>query len=147
MRKGIDYVGVSIIFFCHDGQGNFIMAKRSAHARDEQGAWDVGGGALEFGATVEETLRAEITEEYGTIVLKYEFLGYRDVFRNDRDETKTHWLAMDFKVLVDPKHVYNAEPHKFDEIGWFRFENLPHPLHSQLALSFEKYKDRLMSNP
>lgn len=143
MRSGIDSIGVSIIFFCHDGQGNFVMAKRSQNARDERGRWDTGGGRLEFGSTVEETLRREVSEEYGTTVITYEFMGYRDVFRKDHEENNTHWLAMDFKVLVDPKLVHLAEPHKFDEIGWFRIDSLPSPLHSQLPLSFEKYKNIL----
>jgi hypothetical protein len=38
MRKGYDYPGVAIVFFCHDGNGNFVMSKRGSQARDEGGA-------------------------------------------------------------------------------------------------------------
>ncbi len=62
--KGADFTGVAIVFFCHHGKGNFIMAKRSQNARDEQGKWDIGGGGLDFGISVEETLKKEIKEEY-----------------------------------------------------------------------------------
>lgn len=142
MHKGFDCIGVTVTYCCHDGQGNMLMAKRSANARDEHGTWDFGGGGVEFGEKVEETLKKEIEEEYGTDVLDYEFLGYRDVHRIQNDQP-THWIALDFKVLVNRDQAKNGEPHKFDEIGWFQPNKLPHPLHSQLPYYFEKYADRL----
>lgn len=141
-KKGIDYTGVTIVYFCHDGKGNFVMAKRSKNARDEHGKWDIGGGGLEFNATVEGTLRKEIKEEYCTDVLEYEFLGFRDVHRELQGKP-THWIALDFKVLIDPAKVKNGEPHKFDEIKFFRFDNMPTSLHSQLPYFLEKYNDKL----
>lgn len=47
-RRGIDHIGVSVSFIIHDGNGNIMLHKRGQQARDEQGRWDVGGGALEF---------------------------------------------------------------------------------------------------
>lgn len=73
------------------------MAKRKDSARDEYGVWGIGGGALEFGDSVDETLRREIREEYGTDVLDSEFLGFRDVHRSHGGKN-THWIALDFKV-------------------------------------------------
>jgi len=138
MQKGVDYIGVSIVFLCHDIRGNILLAKRGQNSRDERGNWDVGGGGLEFDGTVESTLKKEIKEEYCTDVLDYEFLGYRDVHR-ENDGKNTHWIALDFKVLVDGDEVKNGEPHKFDEIGWFRLDNLPSPLHSQFPVFLQKY--------
>ena len=142
MKKGVDFTGVTITFACHDGAGKYLFAKRSMQARDEQGTWDTGGGGLEFNDTVEDTLRKEIKEEYGADVLESEFLGYRDAHREHNGE-KTHWIALDFKVLVDPSKVINGEPHKFDELKWGTIENPPQPLHSQLSIHFHKYKDKL----
>jgi 8-oxo-dGTP diphosphatase len=142
MIKGIDYIGVSASFFCHDGQGNFVMAKRSQNARDERGNWDCGGGGVEFGHTVEETLHKEIKEEYGADILSYEFLGYREAKRM-HEGTPTHWVSLDFKVLVDPSQVKNNEPRKFDDLAWFTLSNLPTPLHSQFPAFLEKYKGKL----
>src|SRR3989344_3566011 len=130
MLKGIDYTGISVVFFCHDGQGRFLMQKRGTAARDEHGVWDIGAGGLELHSTPEETLRQEIKEEYGTDVLDSELLGFRDVHR-EHDGQKTHWLALDFKVLVDPSKVVNGEPHKFDAIDWFSLDQLPKNMHSQ----------------
>lgn len=139
MKKGIDFPGISIIFACHDGAGNYLFAKRSKNCRDEHGTWDPGGGGLEFGDSVEDTLRKEITEEYGTRILRKEFLGYRDVHRI-YDGQKTHWITLDFRVWVDRRAVRNAEPHKHEEIGWFRLDQLPAPLHSQFPYFIEKYR-------
>jgi len=36
--------------------------------------------------------------------------------------------------------VANGEPHKFDEIGWFKLDNPPSPLHSQLPSALKKYQ-------
>lgn len=144
MQKGADYTGVSVVYFCHDGKKNFIMAKRGQNCRDEQGKWDIGGGGVEFGVPIEENLRNEIREEYGTDVLNFEFLGFRDVHR-EQNGKKTHWVALDFKVLVDKEKAKNGEPHKFDAVEWFTLDTLPSPLHSQLPAFLKKYDSQLRS--
>lgn len=143
-QKGIAFPGVCVIFFCHDGQGKFVMARRSGQARDEQERWDIGGGGLELHATVEDTVKQEIMEEYGTTVQAIEFLGYRDVHRSPGG-VSTHWIALDFKVLVDPRAVSIQEPHKFTDLRWFTIEDLPpfESLHSQLPVFLDQYRDRL----
>lgn len=142
LLKGRHYTGISVVFFCHDGKGNFIMAKRSDQARDERGSWDIGAGGIEFNENVIDTLKNEIKEEYCTDVLDFEFLGYRDIHREFESEP-THWISLDFKVLIDPKKVANGEPHKFSEIGLFRLGKLPKPLHSQVPIFFKLYKDKI----
>lgn len=142
MKKGEDYVGVTIVYLCHDGKGNILLAKRSKNCRDEHGAWDYGGGGLEFGDTVIDTLKKEIKEEYCADVIEHEFLGYRDVHR-EHNGKKTHWIALDFRVLVDRDNVKIGEPHKFDEIGWFKLDSLPSPMHSQAPTFFKQYKGKI----
>ncbi len=144
LKKGFDVPGVCVVYFCHDGQGNFVMAKRNANARDEHGRWDIGGGGLEVHDSVEETIRREILEEYCTEVLCFEFLGYRDVHREHKDK-KTHWIALDFLVHVDRATVAIGEPHKFDDIGWFRLDSLPENIHSQLPNFLHLYRQKLNS--
>lgn len=143
MQKGTDFTGITIVYFCHDGKGNFIMAQRNRNTRDEHGKWDIGGGALEFGETVQGTLKKEIKEEYGTNVLSFEFLGFRDVHRT-REGRPTHWVALDFKVLIDPKKVKNGEPNKFDKVKFVTFKTVPSPIHSQLPTFLKRYKDILI---
>jgi 8-oxo-dGTP diphosphatase len=142
LLKGIDFIGVCVVYFCHDGKGRILMQKRGMKARDEHGNWDIGAGGVELGDSVEDTLRKEIQEEYGADILQFSFLGYRDVQRKHNGQP-THWITLDFKVLVNPSQVKNGEPHKFDEMGWFTLDALPSPVHSQLPLFLEKYKEQI----
>jgi ADP-ribose pyrophosphatase YjhB (NUDIX family) len=142
MKKGEDFVGVSISFMCHDGKGNYHLAKRSEKCRDEHHRWDMGGGGLELHDTVENTLKKEILEELCVEPISWEFLGYSDVHREHAGK-KTHWVSLIFKVLVDRNEVRNGEPEKFEETGWFPLNNLPSPLFSQLPARLEEFKDRL----
>lgn len=71
MEKGKDYVGITIVYFCHDGEDNFLMQKRGKNCRDEIGNWDIGAWGLEFGDTVEKRMVREIREEYSTEVLNF----------------------------------------------------------------------------
>lgn len=121
---------VSCVFVCHDGAGRVLLARRSAGARDEPGAWDCGAGAIEFGETFEEAVTREVTEEYATGPLAIELRGVRNVLR---DEPPSHWVAVVFSVRLDPAAARIGEPHKFDGLGWFAPGALPAPLHSQLA--------------
>ncbi len=142
MKKGVDYTGVTVCFLCHDGAGNFFLAKRGSNCRDEHGTWEPGAGGLELGDSVEETIRKEVKEEYGTNVLEKKFLGYRDIHRINNGEP-THWVALDFLVLINRAKAHNAEPHKFDDVGWFRLDAFPAPLHSQFPLFLERYLDSI----
>ncbi|MBU6323684.1 MAG: NUDIX domain-containing protein [Patescibacteria group bacterium] len=142
MEPGKDYVGVTVAYYCHDGKGNYLFNKRGKNCRDEQGKWDCGAGKLEFGDSVEDTLRKEIREEYGAEVLEYEFLGYHDVFRK-RDGAPIQWLTLAFRVRLNPAEARNNEPHKFDEIGWFTLDALPSPLHPQVEVELERYRGQM----
>ena len=143
MVKGIDYVGVAVVCFCHDGKGNFVMDKRSSNARDEHGRWAILGGGLKFGESVESALRREVKEEYCTDVLSFEFLGFRDVHREHQGK-RTHWIALDFKVLVDSAKVRNGEPDSLDEVAWFTFDTMPQDVHSELPNFLRLYKEKLL---
>ncbi len=142
MEKGVDYPAVTVGYLCHDGAGNYLMSLRSKNCRDEQGTWDFGGGGVDFGDSIEDTLRKELKEEFCVEPISYEFLGYMDMFRENNGK-KTHWIALDFLVRVDRDKVQNGEPHKFDQIGWFRLDALPTPLHSTNQAVVNKYRDRL----
>ena len=143
MKAGIDYPGVTVVYFCHDGNGNFLMGKRTNNCRDEWGRWDIDAGALDLGFTIDQTLRKEIMEEYCTDVLKYEYLGYRELHRTDEKSRKTHWIGLDFKVLIDRSKVKVGEPHKIEKVEWFTLDNFPQSTHSQWLIFLNKYRNEL----
>lgn len=136
MRRGVDFIGVTVNFLVHDGKGNVLLQKRSLNCRDEQGRWDIGGGALEFGERLADAVRREVKEELQTDAIEVKFLRSYEALR-DNDGTPTHWMAFLHAVLVDPKKVKIGEPHKIDEIGWFRQDNLPEPMHSMFTYALE----------
>jgi hypothetical protein len=86
----------------------------------------------------------EIKEEFMTDVISYEFLNYRDVHRQLANGQKTHWLALDFIVEIDPSQAQIGEPHKFEALGWFRLGNLPTPAHSTQEYLLRTFKDKLV---
>lgn len=135
-KRGVDFIGVSVSFIVHDGNGNVLLQKRSQQCRDERGMWDAGGGALEFGETWHEGVLREIKEELLAKPLKVKFLTAYEAHR-ENDGQPTHWIALVHAIHVDPKKVGIGEPHKIDGIGWFTSKTLPSPLHSQIQKSLD----------
>lgn len=140
LQRGVDYIGVCCVFFCHDGQGNFVMHKRSDECRDEQGRWDCGSGSMEFGESFEDGVRREILEEYAVEPKELKLCGVRNVIREHNGQP-THWIAVVFAALVDRDCVKMNEPEKMDDLNWFRIDNLPDTLNSQFLTHLEFVKN------
>ena len=139
LRRGIDHIGVSAVSIIHDGHGKILLMKRGPKARDERGRWDVCGGAIEFGESIDEAIRREVEEELCAQPLEVDFLDAYDAHR-EHESQKTHWIALVHATRVNPDDVKIGEPHKISEIAWFGLEELPSPLHSQFdkALAIAK---------
>lgn len=142
MVKGIDYTGVGIAFYCHDGNGNYVFHKRSDQCRDEHGCWDCGGGGLKFGEKLLDAVEREVSEEFGTKPRNIQYMGMDEVFREHAGQP-THWVTFKYRVLVNREEVVNNEPNKHVELGWFKLDSLPSPLHSQILHEITMYKDFL----
>lgn len=142
MKKGIDYPGVAVVFFCHDAAGNFLMHRRGQACRDERGRWDFGGGGVKLHESLASALQREVLEEYGTKPIMVEYMGLDECFREE-DGVNTHWLIFRYKVEVDRAEVINNEPEKHEDLDWFTLDNLPAPLHSNLKEELEKYGEML----
>lgn len=140
LRRGIDYIGVGACAVVHDGNGKVLLMKRGEQARDERGRWDICGGAIEFGETVEAAIRRELMEEICAEALEVAFITAYDAHRT-QNGIETHWVQLIHAVKVDPTTVSIGEPHKIAEIGWFTTDTLPEPLHSQFEKSFGPAKD------
>jgi ADP-ribose pyrophosphatase YjhB (NUDIX family) len=132
LKKGLDFIGITCVFYCHDGKGNLLMSKRSQNCRDERGVWDCGSGSMEFGEeSLESACKREILEEYCVKATKVKLQGTVNVIRK-QGKRKSHWIGFIFTAQVDPKKVRIGEPKDIDEIGWFPLNKLPKPQHSML---------------
>lgn len=131
LKKGVDFIGVTCVFYCHDGKGNLLMHKRSSQCRDEHGRWDPGSGSMEHGETFLQTVRREIKEEYCVTPKNVQFWAVNNSLRWN-GKMRTHWIALLFTAEVDPKKVKIGEPEKMDELTWFPIHQLPRPLHSMM---------------
>jgi 8-oxo-dGTP diphosphatase len=141
MKIGIDSIGVSTSFYCHDIKGNWLLHKRSEKCRDEQGVWDSGGGKLEFGLTLEQNVLKEIREEYGCEASIEQELPAITLLRQSQDGIASHWIIIPFILRIDNcNDVKIGDPEKMAEIGWFSLNNLPHPLHSGFIKTMKLYK-------
>lgn len=143
MKKGIDYIGVTCVFYCHDGKGTFLLHQRSDKCKDEQGMWDCGGGGLEFGETFEECVKREIKEEYCTDVFHLKFAQVTNVLRSNRENLPTHWVALLFAAQVDPAKVSIGDSEKMLQLGWYTPDQFPEPRHSMLMRHFNIVKQVL----
>lgn len=143
MQRGIDHIGVAVVPFSHDGNGKYLLGLRTDKCRDEQGRWEpTGGGSIEHGEALEEALIREVREEIGAKPFNIEFLGFREVFR-EFDGKRTHWVAFDYRVQVDPAEVRIMEPEMCAQLRWCAIDAIPEPAHSQFPVFLEKYKDKL----
>ena len=136
-QRGIDFIGVSCGFVCHDGKRRFVLSKRSVHCRDDQGCWEHGAGSHEFGQQIEETVLREIKEEYGADARNIQFLGAFEAHRQLNDGTPTHWVQVLYSAEVNPEQVQNNEPYKIDAVDWFTLESLPSPIKSHIQKSLD----------
>ncbi len=138
MKAGVDHVGVAVAFFCHDGAGNFLMHKRSERCRDEQGTWDIGGGKLEYGETIDEAVMRELAEEYGCVGSIEERLPPNTYLRVDGNERR-HWVIIPHIVRVKREDAKLNDPESMTEMAWFKLDFLPEPLHSGVKSDIERY--------
>jgi 8-oxo-dGTP diphosphatase len=138
-KIGFDYVGITTPFYCVDDQGRILMHQRTAQSRDEHGRWDTGAGKLELELSLEENVVQEVLEEYGCKGEIIEQLPAHDIFR-EQNGVKTHWIAIPFFIKINPVEVKNCEPHKIENLTWYPLDNLPEPLHTGFAYTFNRYK-------
>lgn len=140
VRRGVDCIGVAVSFVLHDGKGKVLLHKRSAKCRDEQGNWDTGGGALEFGESFEECLWREVKEEVCADIMAVQLLGTLNVLR-EHSGMPTHWINICYAVKVDPAQAKIGEPDKMDDLQWFTTDALPTPMHTTLQYWVDKAHD------
>ena len=126
MKRGIDYIGVSAGALIINDKGEIFLSKRSQLTTNEKGCWETPGGAVEFGETLEQTVKREMWEEYGVSLELIKQFPAEDHFIPDE---KQHWVATTFLAKIKAHEIPQIkEPTKCEAIGWFVLDRLPEPL-------------------
>lgn len=143
MLKGFDYIGVTAVAICHDGNGKYLISKRGMGCRDEHGAWEpAGSGGVKIHESLTDAVCREVKEECGADATNIQYMGFREVFRVLSGK-KSHWIAFDFRAQIDPAQVQVTEPDKCDELRWCTIDKIPTPQHSEFPRFLELYKNIL----
>lgn len=142
-RPGIDYIGVSVGAMIFNQQGHLFLSRRSRQATNERGCWETPGGKVEWGETLEDAVRREIREEYGVEIELLDRFPAEDHLLPDEGQ---HWVSTTFLArLASDQSPRILEPHKCDEIGWFRLDALPSPLSMVTRFdlrAYERHRER-----
>jgi mutator protein MutT len=138
MKPGIDYIGVAVGAMIFNGKRELFLTKRGKKATNERGCWEVPGGKINFGETLQEAIKREMKEEYGVDIEVTEQLPAADHLIPDE---KQHWVPTTFLAKIKkgqkPKIM---EPQKCDAIGWFTLDKLPQPLSIITKIDLEVVK-------
>lgn len=108
------------VFAVRDGK--FLVGqRRGSHAA---GTWSVPGGWMEYGESIEDAARRELSEEVG---LSIEDLRTVGVFSDFYPDAGKHCLGVWVMghAIGDP---FEREPHKFANLRWCDLQTLPSPL-------------------
>src|SRR5690606_30717184 len=120
MQPGSDYIGVGVGAVITKN-GKIFVAQRGPEARNEQGKWEFPGGMVEFGSTLEETLKREIREEFGFEIEIVELLHVVDHFL---DSGRGHWVSPTYLARYTSGEPKINEPTKCTQIGWYSLDEI-----------------------
>lgn len=103
--------------------GKVLLGRRkNSHG---EGAWCATGGHLEFGESFEEGAKRETLEEAGIKIKNIRVGGTtNDIFEKE----KKHYVTIALIADWDSGEATMMEPDKWNEWGWFEWDNLPDPL-------------------
>ena len=119
MKRGIDYIGVGVGALIFNNQGKFFITLRGPQANNERGKWEIPGGAVEFGETLEEAIVREIMEEHGIEVRVKELLHVADHIIS---KEKQHWVSPTLICEIVRGQPIIREPEKCSEFRWVSIE-------------------------
>ena len=140
MKPGIDHIGVAVGVFIINDEGKVFLTKRSKHATNERGTWEIPGGKVNFGETLQNAAKREAKEEYN---IDIEILEQFPAQNHLIPEEHQHWVPTCFLCkIVGSKKPRIVELDKCDEIGWFAFTDLPQPLSIITKIDIAEFQKR-----
>lgn len=113
---GTDCIGVGVGALIQNDRGEILLALRSQQAKNERGLWEIPGGAVEFGETLEQALKREIREEIG---VEIELLKLLHVCDHILPTERQHWVSPTYICRITSGTPTIMEPHKCDQLAWY----------------------------
>ena len=98
--------------------GKVLLVKRSPSRAYYPGVWDLFGGHVESGESLEDALRREVHEELGVELDSFRLFG---TVHDPAEQADIHV----FVVTAWRGEPINAAPQEHTEIGWFSAAELP----------------------
>lgn len=141
MKRGIDYIGISVGAMIFNSKQELFLTKRGPHATNERGCWEIPGGGVEFGEKLQHAAKREIKEEYGVdIILLHQLPAQNHLISAE----KQHWVPTTFIAKIKSGQTPKIlEPDKCAAIGWYSLNRLPRPLSIITKLDLKAYKKYL----
>ena len=119
MKKGVDYIGVGVGAAILDDEGKLFLMLRGKDARNERGKWQIPGGSVDFGESLQEALKREVQEEFGIEIEVRELL---DVVNHILPAERQHWVSPAYICKIIKGKPTILEPNKCEKMGWFTLE-------------------------
>lgn len=114
--------------------GRVLLTKRASHLRFYPDIWDLPGGHIEEGESLEDALRRELLEE-----LQVEIQSCRLMDSILHPDPVEPIEVMVFLVSSWKGRPLSAEPDKHTEIGWFSASSLP------ASKTYDSYREVVVS--
>lgn len=110
-------------------EGKVLLGKRKT--KHGFGQWASPGGHLEHGEEPEECARREVKEETGLQIKNIRQATFTNhLFEQAAKHYVTLWMVAEYAS----GHADLKEPDKFEQWGWFDWNQLPSPLFTEEAL-------------
>ncbi len=140
MKIGTDCIGVGVGAVILDPDNKILLSLRGPAAKNERGTWEIPGGTVEFGETLQEALIREVQEEIGVIIQVESQLSTIDhILTNE----KQHWVALTFICSIRSGTPTILEPTKISQLQWFNLEEAQHlPLSVATKVDIEKLQNK-----
>ena len=134
LKAGKDFIGVGVgAVILRDDKILLLLRSRPPEA----GSWNIPGGKVEFGETIEAALIREVKEEIG---VDSEVIALLGATNHILPEEKIHWLSPPFLVKIHGEPI-NNEPDKHTEMKWFDVDNLPENLTMTTSKALDAFKE------
>jgi 8-oxo-dGTP diphosphatase len=131
LREPIFYGSVHLLFY----QNNEILLLKRKNTGFEDGKWSVVAGRIDGEEEVISASIREAKEEAGIVIEpnEIEVVGVMH-----RKNISSEWIDFYLKVKKWKGNITNTEPHKCEELRWFRINDLPDNMIPYIRSAIEK---------